>query len=118
MSPFNCSVFIFPNLFNRSLSAVRRRPQITLEQWSFLERIFNKTKLEERTWAKLVTLNTLNWYCDGSEPTLEAIRYDIRVRQCKSVTNTYLNFWISYHIANFRLSSFYRNGCCQEEGYD
>jgi len=77
MSPFNCSVFIFPIFFNRSLYAVQWRPQITLEQWSFLESIFNKTKLKERTWAKLVTLNTLNWYYDGPKPTPEAIRYDI-----------------------------------------
>ena len=95
MSTFNYSVYTFPNSFNRSLSVVWRRPQITLEEWSFLERIFNKTKPEERTWAKLVTLNTIYWYCDEPEPTPEAIRYDNRVCQCKSVTNTCLNFWIS-----------------------
>ena len=29
--------------------AVRRRPQVELEKFSFLKRIFAKTKLEERT---------------------------------------------------------------------
>ncbi|XP_075653876.1 uncharacterized protein LOC142624224 [Castanea sativa] len=59
----------------------RDRPQVTLEEWSFLERIFNKTKLEERTWAQLVTLDTLHWYCDGPEPTSAAHRYNSRVRK-------------------------------------
>ena len=49
--------------------AARDRPPVSLEQFSFLERIFNKSKLEERTWAKLVTLDTLHWYCDGPETT-------------------------------------------------
>ncbi|KAF3948419.1 hypothetical protein CMV_025582, partial [Castanea mollissima] len=61
--------------------SARDRPQVTLEEWSFLERIFNKTKLEERTWAQLVTLDTLHWYCEGPEPTSAARRYDSRVRK-------------------------------------
>ncbi|XP_075633908.1 uncharacterized protein LOC142606444 [Castanea sativa] len=61
--------------------SARDRPQVDLEQWSFLERIFNKTKLQERTWAQLVTLDTLNWYCDGPEPSSAARQYDNRVRK-------------------------------------
>ena len=52
--------------------ATRDRPLVSLEQFSFLERIFNKTKLEERTRAKLVNLDNLYWYCDGPEPTIAA----------------------------------------------
>ena len=65
--------------------AVRRRPQVELEEFSFLERIFAKTKLEERTWAKLVTLDTIHWYCDRPEPTLAAIKYNAKIRRHKSV---------------------------------
>ena len=65
-----------------------------------MERIFTKTKPEERTWAKLVMLNTIHWYCDGPKPTPEAIRYDTRVCQRKSVTNTSI-FGFPFHIANF-----------------
>ena len=61
-------------------------PPISLEWFSFLERIFNKSKLEERTWAKLVTLETLHWYCDRLEPTTATRRYDAQVRQRESVT--------------------------------
>ena len=65
---------------------VRRRPQVDIEEYNFLERIFSKTKLEERTWAKLVNLNTIRWYCDGPEPTPAAIKYEERSRQRKSVS--------------------------------
>ena len=51
-----------------------------------MEKIFSKTKPEERTWAKLVNLNTVHWYCDGPEPTTAAIKYEERTRQRKSVT--------------------------------
>ena len=54
-----------------SFYAARDRPPVTLEQFNFLEKIFNKTKLKERTWAKLVNLNTLHWYCDGLEPPFD-----------------------------------------------
>ena len=97
MNPFN---FIF-NSINHPLSAVRWHPQITLEEWSFLERIFTKTKPVERTWAKLVTLNIIHWYCDGPEPTLKAIKYDTQVHQRKSVNHTCFNFGFPCHIANF-----------------
>ena len=66
---------------------MRRRPQIDLEEYSFLEKIFSKTKPEERTWAKLVNLDTVHWYCDGPEPTAAAIKYEKRTRQRKSVTS-------------------------------
>ena len=37
-------------------------------------------------WEKLITLDTLFWYCDGPKPTIAACRYNIQIRQCKSVT--------------------------------
>ena len=77
--------------------AARDRPPLSLKQFSFLERIFNKTNLEERTWTKLVTLDTLHWYCDGPEPTIAARRYDAQVRQRESVT-LYLGFLWLYFI--------------------
>ena len=64
--------------------AVCRRPHVDLEEFSFLEKVFAKTKPEERTWAKLVTLDTIHWYCDSPQPTPAAIRYDARIRQHKS----------------------------------
>ena len=71
---------------------MRRRPQIDLEEYSFLERIFSKTKPEERTWAKLVNIDTVHWYCDGPEPTEAAIKYEKRTRQRKSVTSFFFLF--------------------------
>ena len=65
--------------------SVRRHPQVDLEEYHFLEKIFSKTKPEERTWAKLVNLNTVHWYCDRPEPTTAAIKYEERTRQRKSV---------------------------------
>ena len=44
-------------------------------------------------WAKLVTLNTLFWYCDGPEPTAAAHRYDFQVRQRKFVTQHFFFFF-------------------------
>ena len=70
---------------------VRRRPQVDIEEYNFLERIFAKSKPEERTWAKLVNLNTIHWYCDEPEPTPAAIKYEERTRQRKSV-NLHLQF--------------------------
>ncbi|KAF3946147.1 hypothetical protein CMV_027553 [Castanea mollissima] len=61
--------------------SARDRPQVSLEQWSFLEKIFNKTKLQERSWAQLVTLDTLYWYCDGPDPSPSARRYHNRIRK-------------------------------------
>ena len=83
---------------NCSSSYVARdRPPVSLEQFSFLERIFNKTNLEERMWAKLVTLDTLHWYCDGLEPTTTARQYNAQVRQREFVT-LYLGFLWLYFI--------------------
>ena len=48
------STYNFPSSY-----ATRDRPPVSLEQFSFLEKIFNKTKLKDRTWAKLVNLDTL-----------------------------------------------------------
>ena len=53
------------------------------------------TKLSKRLWTKLVTLDTLHRYCDGSEPTEVACRYDRQVRKCKSVTH-YLLFFLAF----------------------
>ena len=39
---------------------------------------------------KLVTLDTLHWYCEGLEPTEAAHRYDRLARQRKSVTSFFL----------------------------
>ena len=64
---------------------VRQRPQIDIEEYNFLERIFAKPKPEERTWAKLVSLNTVHWNCDGPEPTPAAIKYKERTSQRKFV---------------------------------
>ena len=64
---------------------VRRRPQVDLEEFSFLEKVFAKTKPEERTWAELVTLDTIHCYYDGPQPTPTAIKYDAKIRQRKSV---------------------------------
>ena len=74
-----------PDYFVSLFFTVRQRPQVDIE-YNFLERIFSKTKPEELTWAKLVNLNTVHWYCDGPEPTLTAIKYEERTRQRKSVS--------------------------------
>jgi len=60
----------------------------------FLEKIFKTTKLSERTWAKLVTLDTLNWYCDGLEPKEATRRYDRQVRKRKLITLAFLFFFL------------------------
>ena len=75
-----------PDYFVPFIFSVRRCPQVDIEEYNFLERIFSKTKPEERMWAKLVNLNTVHWYCDGPEPTPTAIKYEERTRQRKSVT--------------------------------
>ena len=65
---------------------MRRRSQVDIEEYNFLEKIFTKTKPEERTWAKLVNLNIVHWYCDGPEPTSATIKYEECTRQRKSVS--------------------------------
>ena len=51
-----CRFFLYSFSYNFSISfnrpflfAVRRRPQVSIEEFSFLEKIFSKTKLKERT---------------------------------------------------------------------
>ena len=86
-----CFIVFFQYFYDRpdwSISlvfTVRRRPQVDIEEYNFLERIFAKSKPEERTWAKFVNLNTVHWYCDEPEPTPVAIKYEERTRQRKSV---------------------------------
>ena len=102
---FNCS-----SMHNYwSFYVAQDRPPVSHEQFSFLENIFNKTKLEEKTWAKLVNLNTLHWYCDGPKPTKVALRYEAQVRARKSITFSFL-----LCLFNLQRSSsiFCRNGCC------
>ena len=92
LDPSGMNVIFFNTLttilitFVSFIFTVRRRPQVDIEEYNFLERIFSKTKPEERTWAKLVNLNTVHWYCNGPEPTPAAIKYEERTRQRKSVT--------------------------------
>ena len=82
--------------FNRPSSfAVRRRPQVDIKEFAFLEKIFSKTQPEERTWAKLVTLKTIHWYCDGLEPTPAAVKYEAQIRRRKFVT-LFLISYVSY----------------------
>ena len=75
--------------------AVRRRPQVDFKEFAFLEKIFSKTQPEERTWAKLVTLKTIHWYCDGPEPTAAAVKYEAQIRRRKFVT-LYLIICVTY----------------------
>ena len=60
-----------------------------------MEKIFTTTKLLERSWIKLITLDTLHWYYDGLEPTKPARRYDRQVRKCKFVAQ-YLLFFLAF----------------------
>ena len=53
------------------------------------------TKLLERSWIKLVTLDTLHWYCDGLEPTEAAHCYDSQMHKYKSVAH-YLLFFLAF----------------------
>ena len=86
--PFN-RTYTFLTFERRSFS-VRRRPQVDVEEFGFLEKIFSKTKPEERTWAKLVNLKTIHWYCDGPKPMLAAFKYEAKIRRRKSVIFTLL----------------------------
>ena len=71
---------MFFDQFNHSSSfAVRRRPQVDIKEFAFLEKIFSKTQPEERTWAKLVLLKTIYWYCDGPKPMPAAVKYEEQI---------------------------------------
>ena len=73
--PFGILIVSYCSL-KSSLIAARNHPKVTDEEWSFLKKIFITTKLSERSWIKLVTLDTLHWYCDGLEPTKAVGHYD------------------------------------------
>ena len=82
-----CLYFNYSAMLNYpSFYAARNCPPVSIEQFSFLENIFNKTKLEERTWAKLVNINTLHWYYDRARPTKAALRYKAQVQARESIT--------------------------------
>ena len=95
--------FVFITCFilypNRLLVVTRARPEVTLKQWIFLEQIF-RIKLSDRTWAKLVTLNTIHWYCEGPKPTVAAYHHDSQARQRKSIAY-YFSFLIYSSLPNF-----------------
>ena len=77
------------NFFNLlSFFAIRRHPPVDVEEFGFLEKIFSKTQPEETTWAKLVNLKTIHWYCDGPEPTPTALKYEAKIRKRKFVIFT------------------------------
>ena len=65
-----------------------------------MEKIFNETKLWERTWAKLVNLDT---YCDEPERRVAAYCYDLQIRQRKSVTQ-YFGFFLCFYIIYLLIS--------------
>lgn len=66
------------------LVATQAHPKVSLEKWSFLEKIF-RIPLLERMWKQLVTLDTLHCYCEDPEPTNIARRYNTLVHQRESV---------------------------------
>ena len=68
-----------------------------------MEKIFNKTKLEERTWDKLVTLDTLFWYCNGPEPTTATRRYDLQIHQHTPITQYIFTIIIIFSFKLFDL---------------
>ena len=43
-------------------------------------------------------VDTLNWYCDGPEPTEAACRYDRQVRKCKLVILAFLFSFLSEYL--------------------
>ena len=91
MKTFSFCLILFSAFDVRLLFSVQRRPQIDLKEFNFLDRIFAKSKQEERTWARLINLNTIHWYYDGPKPTQAAIKYEERTRQRKSIIPFCLN---------------------------
>ena len=97
-----CLLFIVVGL-TVPFFATRHRPEVTLEQWSFLEKIF-AIKLKKRKWAKLVTLDTIHWYCDGPEPTEATRHYDNQAHRRKSIILYFLLlFLVIYLTFSFHL---------------
>ena len=80
-----------------------------------MEKIFSKTKPEERTWVKMVNLNTVHWYCDGPEPSTAAIKYEERTRQRKSIT-PFLNYLDLLLLSLPVYPCSYREGRREEKG--
>ena len=76
---------LFDNFNSSSSFVVRQRPQVDIKEFAFLENFVPKTQPKERTWEKLVTLNTIHWYCDGPEPMPAAIKYEEKIQRRKSV---------------------------------
>lgn len=73
---------------------------VTLEEWSFLEKIF-AIKLKRRTWTKLITLDTIHWYCKGPELTKVARRYDSQARRHKFVVLYFLLLFLEIYLTFF-----------------
>ena len=92
--PFGILIVSYCSL-KSSLIENHNRPKVTLEEWSFLEKIFITTKLSEKSWIKLVTLDTLHWYYDGPKPTKAANHYDRQMHNLKSVAQ-YLLFLLAF----------------------
>ena len=88
-------LFILFDILIVSFFSAQDRPEVTLEEWSFLEKIFMTTMLSERSWTKLVTLDTFHWYCDGPKPSEVARCYDRQVCNRKSVAQ-YLLFFLAF----------------------
>ena len=92
--PFGILIVSYCSL-KSSLIETHNRPKVTLEEWSFLEKIFITTKLSEKSWIKLVTLDTLHWYYDGPKPTEVANHYDRQMHNLKSIAQ-YLLFLLAF----------------------
>ena len=121
---FNRSFLIVFDHFDRSSSfAVRRRPQVDIKEFAFLEKKISKTQPEERTWAKLVTLKTIHWYYDGPEPMPATVKYEEKIQRRKIVIFmiTWSVFILVTNIVrplSFLSFFLFRNGQRQEESFD
>ena len=67
-------------------------------------------------WAKLVTLDTIHWYCEDPEPTAATHRHDSQVRQCKSVAHYLFFFLIHSSLPNSLFSSIFMQKWKMEGG--
>ena len=74
---------LLPNIMLILVTA-HDRPEVSLEEWHFLEKIFY-IPLQGRTWKQLVTLDAIHWYCEGPEPIDLAHRYDKNARKREPV---------------------------------
>ena len=71
-----------------------------------MENIF-KILLKEKTWKKLVTLDTPHWYYEGPEPMAIAHLYNSQARQRESVAYSFLIFF-KIHFSAFCLTLSFR----------